>query len=265
MQLSAANLQLAFRNSASVRHFFYYPTIASTNEKARELALAGAQDRTLVIADAQSAGRGRLGRSWHSPAGLGLYVSFILRPGVPAASASGVLMAVGLGAAEAAERTRLQRVVGIKWPNDLVVEGRKLGGILMEMGVQGGVLEWCVAGIGLNVNHTAADFPVELRDRAISLRQCCHRNVDRLGVLLDLVERVSQWYEVFLAEGTAPLLPHWRRRSAIMNRVVRVETAGGAVMGTVVGLENDGALRVRLESGAEEVLHAGDVHLLQYR
>jgi BirA family biotin operon repressor/biotin-[acetyl-CoA-carboxylase] ligase len=265
MQLTAANLQLAFRNSTSVRHFFFYPSIGSTNQKAKELALAGAEERTLVIADSQSAGKGRLGRSWHSPAGLGLYVSFILRPGVPAATASGILMAVGLAAAEAAEHTRLQGVVGIKWPNDLVVEGRKLGGILLEMGVQGGVLEWCVAGIGLNVNHGDADFPVELRDRAISLRQCCHRHVDRLPLLLTLVERVSQWYELFRNEGAEPLLPHWRRRSAILGRTVRVETAGEVVVGTAVGLEPDGALRVRLESGAEEVLHAGDVHLVQYR
>jgi BirA family biotin operon repressor/biotin-[acetyl-CoA-carboxylase] ligase len=265
MQLTAANLQIAFRNSTSVRHFFFYPAIASTNDKAKELAIAGAEEGTIIIADAQSAGRGRLGRSWHSPAGLGLYVSFIFRPGVPASDASGILMAVGLGAAEAAERSRIQGVVGIKWPNDLVVEGRKLGGILIEMGVQGGVLEWCVAGIGLNVDHTDADFPVDLRDRAISLRQCCHRHVDRLGVLLALVECVSAWYGVFRNEGTAPLVPHWRRRSAILGRTVRVETAGEAVMGTAVGLEPDGALRVRLESGAEEILHAGDVHLVQYR
>ena len=124
-----------------------------------------------------------------------------------------------------------------------------------------------MAGIGLNVDHTEADFPVDLRDRAISLRQCCHRHIDRLGVLLALTECISVWYtERFRTEGTAPLIPHWRRRSAILGRTVRVETAGEAVMGTAVsGIEPDGALRVRLESGAEEILHVGDVHLVQYR
>ncbi len=265
MELTAANLQISFRNSDFVRHFYFYPSIASTNDKARELALVGAEEGTLVVADTQTAGKGRLGRSWYSPPGLGLYLSFIFRPGVPAAGAPGVLMAMSLGAAEAVEASGIQGVVGIKWPNDLVVEGRKLAGILIEMGVQGGNLEWCVAGVGINVNHAAKDFPVELRERAVALRQLCHRRLDRLGLALNLVARTAYWYETFLREGMDALAPVWRRRSAILGRAVRVETAGEVVVGTAVALEPDGALRVRMESGNEEVLHVGDVHLVQYR
>ncbi len=266
MQLTAANLQLAFRNSTSVRHFFFYPAIASTNDKAKELAMVGAEEGTLVIADAQSAGKGRLGRNWHSPAGLGLYVSFIFRPGVPASSASGILMAVGLGAAEAAERTRIQGVVGIKWPNDLVVEGRKLGGILIEMGVQGGVLEWCRGRHRPQRGPHRGRLPGRAsrsRDLASPVLPPSRRSP---GSVCSRSSSASpHGTNCFRSEGTAPLIPHWRRRSAILGRMVRVETAGQAVMGTAVGLEPDGALRVRLESGAEEILHAGDVHLVQYR
>ncbi len=265
MQLTAANLQIAFRNSDFVRHFFFYPAIGSTNDKAKELAAAGAEEGTLVVADAQTAGRGRLSRNWYSPPGLGLYVSFIVRPRIEPARAYGVLMAVSVAAAEAAESMGVQGVVGIKWPNDLVAEGRKLAGVLCELGVQGGVLDWCVAGIGLNVNHTPGDFPVEIRERAVSLRDLCHRRVDRLPLLLALVERVARNYETFLEEGTETLTRRWRRRSAILGRTVRVETAGEVVVGEAVGLEPDGALRVRLESGAEEVLHVGDVNLVQVR
>jgi BirA family biotin operon repressor/biotin-[acetyl-CoA-carboxylase] ligase len=265
MQLTAANLQLAFRNSDFVRHFYFYQSIGSTNDKAKELAQVGAEEGTLVVADAQTAGRGRLSRSWFSPAGLGLYVSIVFRPKMPAETASGVLMAVTLAAAEAVEGERIGGVVGIKWPNDLMVEGRKLGGILCEMGIQGGVLEWCVAGLGMNVNHTPKDFPAEIREKAVSVRQLCHRRVDRLGVLLRLAERLTAGYERFRREGTEGLTPAWRRRSSILGREVRVETSGEVVVGRAVDIEPDGALRVRLESGSEEVLHVGDVHLVQVR
>lgn len=265
MSLSASNLQMAFRNSEHVRHFFFYPSIGSTNDKARELAKAGAEEGTLVIADGQTSGRGRAGRHWYSPPGLGLYVSMILRPGVPAEQAFGVHMVASLAAVDAAETAKAQSVVGIKWPNDLVAEGRKLAGILSEVGFQGGNLDWCVLGIGLNVNHTITDFPRDLRDKAISLHELCHRRLDRTEILLSLLEGIGVWYARFKEEGIEGLASEWRRRSAILGRPVRVETAGETYVGIATALEIDGALRVRLESGAEEVLHAADVHLVQYR
>jgi BirA family biotin operon repressor/biotin-[acetyl-CoA-carboxylase] ligase len=265
VNLTAANLQLAFRNSEFVRHFFFYPTIGSTNDKARELAAKGIEEGTLVIAEGQTAGRGRMGRHWYSPPGHGLYLSVVLRPRVPVERAFGVHMSVALAAAEAAESAGVQGLVGVKWPNDLMAEGRKLAGLLTEVGVQGGLLEWCVVGIGLNVNHGRRDFPPDLRDRAISLRQLCHRRVDRQGVLLTLVSALARWYGLFMAEGMPPLTREWRRRSTILGRAVRVETAGETIVGWAVDLEEDGALRIRLESGREEVLRAGDVNLVQVR
>ncbi len=265
MNLTPQKLQIAFRNSDFVRHFFYYPAIGSTNDKAKELAAGGAEEGTLVIADAQTAGRGRLDRNWFSPPGLGLYMSFVLRPGVAPDRSAGSLMAVSLAAAEAVEELGIQGVVGIKWPNDLVAEHRKVAGVLSEIGVSGGKVDWCVVGIGINVNHTLADFPVELRDKATSLRELCHRRIDRLDLMKSLIAGVSRWNGRFTRDGLEPLIAQWRRRSAILGKRVRVETSGEVVVGTAVGLEPDGALRVKLESGAEEVLHVGDVHLVQYR
>jgi BirA family biotin operon repressor/biotin-[acetyl-CoA-carboxylase] ligase len=174
-------------------------------------------------------------------------------------------MAASLAAVHAVDAQEPQSVVGIKWPNDLVAEGRKLAGILAEVGFRGGRLDWCVVGVGLNVNHTPNDFPIELRDKAVSLRELCHRRLDRTQVLIHLLDGMRLWYDRFLSEGTEALSAEWRRRSAILGRSVRVETAGEAYVGTAVSLEGDGALRIRLESGTEEILHAGDVHLVQYR
>ena len=265
MPLTSANLQILFRNLDHVRHFFYYPTISSTNDKAKQLAQAGAEEGTLVIADCQTAGRGRSGRHWYSPPGLGLYVSLILRPGVPAEQAFGAHMVASLAALDAADAAHVQSVVGLKWPNDLVAEGRKLAGVLSEVGFHGGLLEWCVLGIGLNVNHTRKDFPPDLREKAVSLRELCHRRLDRTEILLHLLDAIAAWYAKFLTDGPGTLVPEWRRRSSILGRTVRVETAGESYVGTAIGLEEDGALRVRLESGSHEVVHAGDVHLVQYR
>lgn len=263
--LKASDLQIAFRNQEFVRHFFFYDSIGSTNQKAKELAHAGAEEGTLVVANGQTEGKGRSGRHWFSPPGLGLYISMILRPQVPAEAAFGPHMAASLAAAHAADSVRPQGVVGIKWPNDLVAEGRKLAGVLSEVGVKGGLLDWCVLGVGLNVNHTRTDFPPEFRDKAISLRELANRRVDRTGLLLAFLEGLSSWYGRFQEEGMEVLVPEWRRRSSILGRTVRVETAGEVYVGTALGLDETGALRIRLESGAEEVLHAGDVHLVQYR
>lgn len=265
MPLTPASLQIAFRNVDVVRHFFYYPSIGSTNDKAKELAQAGAEEGTLVVADCQTGGRGRAGRTWYSPAGLGLYVSIVIRPNVPPEQGFGPHMAASLAAVEAVEALRVQSVVGIKWPNDLMADGRKLAGILSDVGFHGGILEWCVIGIGINVNHTRTDFPMDLRDRAISLRQLAHRKMERTELLVRLMEAWDSWYSRFLNEGVAALAPEWRRRSSILGRLVRVETAGEDYVGTAVALEADGALRVRLEGGAEEVLRAADVHLVQFR
>jgi BirA family biotin operon repressor/biotin-[acetyl-CoA-carboxylase] ligase len=265
MKLTPGDLQLALRNQSNIRHFFFYPAIASTNDKAKELALRGAEEGTLVLADCQTAGRGRLDRHWFSPPGLGLYASFILRPRVPAERAFGASMAAGLAVTTAAAGQHVQSAVGLKWPNDVMAEGKKLAGTLAEIGVQGGLVEWCVIGIGVNVNHSPNDFPTDLRDRAISLRQLCHRRVDRLPFLLELADSLWSWYSRFLTGGIPALLPEWRRRSTLLGRTVRVETAGESYVGTALDLEADGSLRIRLESGTEEVLTAGDVSLVQYR
>jgi BirA family biotin operon repressor/biotin-[acetyl-CoA-carboxylase] ligase len=119
--------------------------------------------------------------------------------------------------------------------------------------------------VGLNVNHTVADYPADLRQRAISVRQLCNRHVDRPRLLAVMVERAAAWYQTFLEDGMPRVLDEWKRRSSILGRLVRLETAGETYVGTAVAVEDDGALRIRLEGGAEEVLHAADVHLVQIR
>lgn len=267
--MTPEGLQLAFQQSKFVRRFFYYESIASTNDKAKELAIQGVEEGTLVLAAAQTSGRGRNDRTWFSAPGLGIYASLIFRPqNLPAPNAFGILASVALGAIEAVDAVDAAEPkanVGIKWPNDLVVGEKKLAGILSEVGTKGGNVDWCVVGIGLNVNHEASDFPNGLQSRATSLNVLCDRTFELQPILVEMVERTGVWYRTFLDQGMSTLLAAWRERSIILGREVRLETAGETYVGEAVAIEDNGGLRIRMEGGVEEVLHAGDIQLAQVR
>jgi|tagenome__1003787_1003787.scaffolds.fasta_scaffold20968730_2 BirA family biotin operon repressor/biotin-[acetyl-CoA-carboxylase] ligase len=219
----------------------------STNERARELAAAGAPHGTLVTADAQSAGRGRQGRSWVAPPGSAILMSLVVRDFGEHAL---LPLAVPVAVCEASES-----VAGvecrIKWPNDVWADGRKLAGILVEGRPQEG---WAVLGIGLNVSTAASDFPPELRDTATSLALAAGEPVDRD----DMLEALLETLEARLDSSAGEILDAWRRRDALKNEQVRWRDGEG----TAKGVSDTGALIV--ESDGERLeLDAGEVHLLR--
>jgi BirA family transcriptional regulator, biotin operon repressor / biotin---[acetyl-CoA-carboxylase] ligase len=209
----------------------------STNDRARALAVAGAPHGTLVTAAAQSAGRGRQGRTWSAPPGRALLLSLVLRSPdrmLPLAAAVAVADAVGEGAA-------------IKWPNDVLLGGRKVAGILAEARPQEG---WAVLGIGLNVAVRVEDLPAELRETAATMGLEPRDVESVLARLLAALERA-------LALGTPALLDAWRARDALRGR--EVAWANGA--GRAAGIDGDGRLVVELAGGGRTTLEAGEVHL----
>jgi len=209
----------------------------STNDRARELATAGAPHGTLVTTDHQVAGRGRQGRTWASPPRRALLMSLVLREVTPLLTiAAGVAVADAVGAGAA-----------IKWPNDVLLDGRKVAGILAEARPREG---WAVLGIGINVALRPGDFPPELRDRAGTLGRSPEDVPTVLAVVLAALERR-------LAQPAERLLDAWRSRDALAGRVVTWD--GGR--GTADGVDEDGRLRVRLDGGGTAMLDAGEVHL----
>jgi BirA family biotin operon repressor/biotin-[acetyl-CoA-carboxylase] ligase len=209
----------------------------STNERARELALAGAAHGTLVTASEQTAGRGRQGRTWTAPPGRALLLSLVLRVDEPAL----VPLAAGVAVAETVgEGAR------IKWPNDVLLDGHKVAGILVEGRPQEG---WAVLGIGLNVAVRAEDFPPELRETAGTLGRAPEELEPVLRTLLRALER-------WLDAGQDDVIAAWRERDALEGR--RVEWADGA--GKAVGIDDGGRLLVGTSSGTV-ALDAGEVHL----
>ena len=235
-----------------------FDLVDSTNTLARELAKTGATHGTVVVAEAQRRGRGRLGRLWVSPAYKNIHLSVLLRPDLPVADMSHICLMAGVATCEALSAWFPTK---IKWPNDVLIDGRKVAGILTEMDGSRNVT-WVILGIGVNVNADLGDFPVELHDKVSSLQLATKAPVDRSHVTGRLLTCLERWYERLHGEGFSPIAAAWREYSDVIGQTIRVEEASGMVTGTVVDLDSDGALRLRLASGAEHRVLAGDVTVI---
>lgn len=238
----------------------YYPHIGSTNDEARRLAEEGAAEGTVVVTDHQTAGRGRLGRSWRALPGSSLLLSLIFRPALAPRQVQRLTMACSLAVADAVEgETGL--AVGLKWPNDVVLAGYKVGGILAEIVFSGQQLVYALVGIGLNVNLAADDLPGGLLVPAAGLSQVLGRPVARLPLLQALLRAVEVRYEALQA-GCSPSA-EWARRLVTLGQPVAVSGTGRVLAGMAEGVNEDGALLVRLADGRLETVLAGDVTLRQ--
>jgi BirA family biotin operon repressor/biotin-[acetyl-CoA-carboxylase] ligase len=235
-----------------------YDRVDSTNLLACELARSGAAHGTVVSAESQSRGRGRLGRSWVSPTHKNLYLSVILRPDLPADRLPQIGLLAGVAACDT---LREWQPAALKWPNDVLVGGRKVCGILAEMEGDTGS-PTVILGIGVNVNAEEGDFPEELRRKAGSLLLAAGRPAERARVAGRLLTHLETWYETWTQEGFAPIAAAWRDRSGLVGQMIQVAEPGMEIAGQVIGLDDDGALRVRLSSGGEYRVVAGDVTVI---
>lgn len=247
----------AWRDRWGVPELHVFGAVGSTNDVARERARKGAPEGTVVLADAQTRGRGRRGRSWHAAPGRSLILSMVLRP--RAVDAESVLsLRLGLAAARAIEMVA-PLAVGVKWPNDLVVDGRKVGGMLCEGVVEGGRVAFVVAGTGINVRQADDEWPEPLAGRASSLSARAGRPIDR-AVLAGRV--IGEWLQAIArpADRLAPdELAELGRRDVLRGRAVTVD---GRPAGVVRGVEPDGALRLD-EDGTPRTVVAGTIRAVE--
>jgi BirA family biotin operon repressor/biotin-[acetyl-CoA-carboxylase] ligase len=212
----------------------------STMDEARSLALAGADEGLVVAADEQTAGRGTRGRAWHSPSGAGLYATVLFRPASRRLSL--LPLAVGVAVHEAAAGTPAPEV-RLKWPNDLVWQGKKVAGVLCEGGTDGSGGGFVLAGIGINVGQAPADFPPELRSRSASLAMAAGRPVDREDLLACLCGTLQKWYNVFTRGAGDEIVRTFEERMIFARGdKISLEAAGAAIDGTYLGLDASGGL-----------------------
>jgi len=237
--------------SASFGHrIYYYPTIGSTNARALELVAAGEPEGGLVLAEEQTAGRGRRDRTWTSRPFLGIYSSLILRPAVEAHCAPQFTLLAAVSAAQA-----LRHACGletrIKWPNDLVVGGRKIAGVLGEARGSMAPINAMVIGLGINVNHAAGDFPPELQSAATSVRIEIGTPGDRLEILATLLEQFEERYRRLLADGPDTLLREWESFSSLpVGSEIVLRGPSTPTRGVFRGIDEEGALLLSGSDGA---------------
>lgn len=236
------------------RAFYPFHSLGSTQDIAGRLAAEGAPEGTVVVADYQTRGRGRLGRSWSAEARANLLVSVLLRPQVPLARLPQLSLVAAVACAEAI-REFSGLAVGIQWPNDLLFAGRKVAGILSESTMRSGKIDYAVVGIGVNVNQ--ADFPGEIRDTATSLALELGTRVDREGLLDALLSALDRWYRVFAGEGGGfpPVRDAWRRLSVTLG----AEVSASGRKGVALDLDEDGALVVLVGSGEQIRVLCGEL------
>ncbi|MEB2283936.1 MAG: biotin--[acetyl-CoA-carboxylase] ligase [Polyangiaceae bacterium UTPRO1] len=240
-----------------------FETIDSTNLRAAALARAGAPEGMLVLAEQQTAGRGRLGRSWVSPARVNLYASFILRPRLVPADAPQLALAAAVAVVRALRALPglAPERIAIKWPNDCLLDGRKIAGVLTEMDAEADRIRSVVLGIGVNLNAPARAFPPALRATATSVLLATGTRVDRPRFAAGLCAALEAVYDRVVGEGFAALAPEWEASSCLTGRSVRIEGGGRCSTGTVRGIDAAGRLVVAGPAGEERIM-AGDVTIV---
>ncbi len=259
MDFNVEELRRFFLAKIIGRRIEAHEEVGSTNTEAMRLALEGAPEGTVVLADAQSEGRGRLDRTWESPPSRNLYLSVVLRPDIPAAQASLIPLTAGVAAADVLLQYCPGRV-RLKWPNDVLVGGKKICGILTEMRTRGDRVQFLVVGIGMNLNMRKLDFPRELRETATSLQIETGGEIDRLDFAVRLFESLERWYRIFLEGDGAAIRERWLQGADCLGKRAEVVLGGTTERGTIVGLDPTGALLLEGETGVRQVL-AGDVYI----
>jgi BirA family biotin operon repressor/biotin-[acetyl-CoA-carboxylase] ligase len=240
----------------------YHRVLDSTNNRAKELAEGGAPEGTLVLAEEQLGGRGRLGRNWFSPAGKGIYLSFVLRPSLLPQQLAGITMVTAVGVCQSILETTGIRT-GIKWPNDLLLEGKKVCGILTEMKGEMDRVHYVIVGVGINVNGDQEDYPEELRERATSLARAAGREIARLPLLVSFLQKFASWYEIFQTKGFSPVRKVWKDLTVTLGKQVTVRSGTEIYIGTAVDLDEGGALVLQEAGGSCRFLHSGEVTLVK--
>lgn len=241
------------------RKIHAWKSVQSTNLIASQLAAAGAPEGTLVVAEHQSRGRGRLGRSWDSPEALGIYMSLVLYPDLHPSLAPGLSLVTAVALADTISRSG-RAPIGIKWPNDVLIDGKKTAGILTELSAEGDRINHVIVGIGINVNQRRKDFSDQLQDQATSIRLTFGRKVKRVELLRNFLKRFEEDYFRFKRSGLKKIRPRILEYSILIGREISLKPGRKTVRGRVVDIDEAGHL-VLETAGGPVTYSAGEVTL----
>ncbi len=262
MDFNEQTLKAALAGKKIGAPLYFFPTTESTNTRAFHLAEAGAPEGTVVVADAQSRGKGRMKREWLSPAGVNIYASLILRPRMDAVFSSPLTIMAGVAVAEVLS-TFSDPPVQLKWPNDVLLQGCKVAGILTEMKTLGKEVQFVVLGIGINVNMRRDDLAPQLAKVATSMSLAAGKDFSRLEIAVKLFGKIEGLYKLFLREGMSPIRELWLGYARALGKCVEVTCGNEIYRGRVKGMDESGALLIVADSGVERRVIAGDTMIIK--
>lgn len=256
------SLENVFNGDIIGKEIIFFDSISSTNDKAFEIGRKrGNSEGIVIIADTQTKGRGRLGRSWISPPGVNLYFTILLKPTLPQEEISILPLIISVAVVNAV-RNNTGLKAAIKWPNDILMNGRKTGGILMEMKSAGGKITLLAVGIGINVNMHEDMVPEDIRPFTTSLSVEADRPVDRAGLLGEVLAEMEKTYKILLNGDKRALINEWHGLNSTIGKKVAVRCQDRVISGIAEGINDRGGLIVRLPEGEFETVNAGDVTML---
>ena len=259
-KMSADSIRLHMISVKMGSNIHYYETVASTQKIANELANNGAPEGTIVVADEQTAGRGRLARQWVSPKGTGIWMSLILKPDIPIFQAPQLTLLSAVAAVQGIEQATGAKPE-IKWPNDLLMNGRKVSGILTEMQAEADGIHSVIIGIGINVNQQQSDFPAELQTIATSLAIETGTRQSREACMAAILAQFESLYSRYCESGFSEIKHLWEKHAISIGKVVTAVTARERITGTALGITDEGVLLVKDEGGSVHRIFSADIEI----
>lgn len=258
--VTESKIRLGLQTKTLGRVIHYEESVQSTQRIAHVLAGDGASEGTLVIADEQTAGRGRLMREWHSSKGTGVWMSLILKPLLPPQKAPQFTLITAVAVVQAIEEvTDLHPQ--IKWPNDILIDGKKVTGILTELQAESDKINSIIIGIGMNVNHTKEHFPDELQKIATSLAIEQGEPLSRSEIVQKVLERIEALYSIYMKEGFTPVKLLWESYAISIGKKIRARTINGTIEGRALGITDEGVLKIEDSAGTVHQIYSADIEV----
>ncbi len=241
----------------------FLPKVDSTNNLAKEYAKKSNKEGLVIVADSQSGGRGRTGKSWHSPPETGVYLSVILKPDIKPEYLSFITLVAGVSAASTINEF-CHRKANLKWPNDVLINNKKVCGLLCEMTQKQESCLSVIVGIGINANQMMEQFPEDLKNKATSLKMVNGSSTNRLTLIRSLLTNLDREYHLFLAEGGLSVIEKWRLNTDLFGRIVSIKRGSSVTTGKAMRLDELGRLILLLKNGEEEPFDSGEITPSQY-
>ena len=259
-KVTANEIQLGLQTKTLGKMIHYEESVETTQKIAHTLADDGVPEGTLVVAEEQHGGKGRLMRPWYSPKYSGIWMSLILRPKIPFQQAPQLTLLAAVAVAQAIEHTTNLKPQ-IKWPNDILINRKKVTGILTEMQAESDRIHSVIIGIGMNVNQQKNDFPEELQDIATSLLIEGQNKVSRARVIQEILVRIEALYEQFLEEGFLPIKKLWESYAISLGQEIKATTVNNVIIGKAIGITDEGVLLLEDSSGKVHSIYSADIQI----